>query len=362
MSKMNPPDFKMTLGGVDFSDPEMAKRVIEIEVENIADGPDYFKVMLDDRDEYFAGGGKIKEGDSAKIALGYVNESCIDLIEGDVTGVESFRREYRRKVYVIRGFDGMHRLTRGRHRRSWLDMKDSDVAAQLAGEASLGSECDDSGIIHPYIFQNNVTNLSFLYERARRCGFEVDCHGATLRFKKPELSDPVCKLIWDESNLPGGGSMGNRLLKRCQFSTSTLSQVDEVTVRSWDPDEKKEIIGKSSDIHGSTMGGKKTGPQYAAAGSPSLKIQISDQPVRSVEEAEKVAYSILNQRASNFMTGFGASEGDGTIKAGKSVDVSFVGSEIDGIYYVARANHILKVGAGPGNGYTTEFEIRRTGH
>ena len=54
MSKMNPPDFKMTLGGVDFSDPEMAKRVIEIEVENIADGPDYFKVMLDDRDEYFA--------------------------------------------------------------------------------------------------------------------------------------------------------------------------------------------------------------------------------------------------------------------------------------------------------------------
>jgi len=62
------------------------------------------------------------------------------------------------------------------------------------------------------------------------------------------------------------------------------------------------------------------------------------------------------------MTGFGASEGDGTIKAGKSVDVSFVGSEIDGIYYVARANHILKVGAGPGNGYTTEFEIRRTGH
>lgn len=360
MSKMNPPDFKMTLGSIDFSNPEMEKRVVEIEIDCTADGPDSFKVSLDDRDDFFAGDGPIKESDSAKIALGYVNEGTTELIEGTVTGVDSFRREYRRQVYVIQGFCLAHRLTRGRHRRSWENMKDSDLAPILAGEAGLGCEADDSGIIHPYIAQNNVTNLAFLYERARRIGFEVDVVGKTLMFKKPQVSGPVCKLTWDQANI--GQNSSERLLKRCKFATSTMGQVDEVTVRHYDPKLKKEIIGKSSDVHGQTMGGNKTGADYAKADGVPLKIQVSDQPVRSVEEAEKLAWSILNQRAGSFMNGTGSSEGDGRIKAGKTIEIAGIGGQMDGDYYVVRAKHRLRVGAGSGYGYETEFEIRRSGH
>ncbi len=361
MSTTNPPDFKMTLGGVDFSSPEMAKRVVEIEVECVADGPDSFKVSLDDRDDYFTKSQKIKEGDSAKIELGYHREGTNEVVQGIITGVESFRREYRRQLFVVRGFDGMQALSRGRHRRSWEKIKDSDIAQILAGEAGLGCDADDSGIIHPYVAQNNVTNMDFLFERAKRIGFEVDVEGRNLRFKKPEVSGPVCDLIWDENNIGGAATGGGRLLKRCQFASSTMGVVDEVVVRGYDPKTRKEIIGRAKDVHGQTMGGNKTGPEYAAANNPATVIQVSNQPVASCEEAEKLAWSILNERAGNFMSGFGASEGDGRIKAGKTVKIDAIGTEMDGEYYVTRAVHKLRIGAGPGNGYLTEFEIRRSG-
>jgi len=360
MSKLSPPEFKMTLGGIDFSDPAMEKKVVEIEVEAVADGPDSFKVTLDDREDFFAGGGKIKESDSASIAMGYLEgQPPQEVLTGTVTGIDSFRREYRRQMYVIQGFCLAHRLTRGRHRCSWEQMKDSDLAPILAGEAGLGCEADDSGIIHPFIAQNNLTNLAFLYERARRIGFEVDVVKNTLMFKKPCVSGPVCTLTWDQSNI--GNNSDARLLKRCKFASSTMGQVDEVTVRHYDPKLKKEIVGKSSDVHGQTMGGQKTGPQWASGDAPSLKIQVSDQPVRSVEEAEKLAWSILNQRAGSFMTGTGSCEGDNRIKPGKVVKVDGVGGEVNGDYYIVRCSHKMRMGAGPGYGYETEFEIRRSG-
>lgn len=359
MSNTNPPDFSMTLGSVSFDQPDMKERVVSIEVECVADGPDYFKVELDDRDDYF-GDSPIKEGDGASIALGYVNEDVIDVLEGTVTGVDTFRREYRRKIVVVSGFDYMHRLTRGRKRRNWQKMKIEDVVPSIAGEAGLGAECDSVGIVYDYIYQNNVTNLDFLYERARRVGFEVDVHKKTLRFKKPELTDPVVKLVWDQTNI-GRNDSSTRLLKRCDFNANTMGQVEEVTVKHWDPDKKEMIEARSSDIHGGTMGGSQTGPDFASADAPSLKIQVSDQPVRSVEEAEKLAWSILNQRAKEFITGQGQCEGDGRLKAGKAVEIDAVGSKFDGKYYIAKAHHKLKVGAGAGNGYTTDFEVKRTG-
>ena len=351
MSNTNPPEFKMTLGSVDFSAEKMHQRVVEIQVEQVADGPDYFKVTLDNGDDSL--NGKIKEGDSVSIDLGYANEGTQHVFDGLVTGVESFRREYRRQMLVVKGFDPMHKLTRGRKQRSWENVKDSDVASEVISQAGLSPDCEDSEIVHPYISQNNVTNLAFLYERARRVGFIVDYYDGKVHFKKKDLQSQQ-DLIWDDSNMSGGGG---RLLKRCQFSTSTMNVVDKVVVRSWDPKTRKEIVGSSDEVHGDTMGGQKTGSAWA----PSSTLQVSDQPVRSAAEASKLAYSILNERAGSFMSGNGSSEGDPKIKAGQAISVKKMGADFDGQYFVSRANHRLKIGAGAGNGYETEFEIERSG-
>lgn len=354
-ARVRTPSFKMQLGNIDF-EGELSKMVISIEVESMADAASSFTVTLDDGEDQFANGGKIKEGDRAVISMGYVGEES-KLIEGTITGVKSFRREQGRKVFSVTGFDDLQALTRGRKRRSWEQMKDSDLAKILASEAGLGCEADDSEIIHPYIAQNNVTNLDMLYERARRIGFEVRVENKIVMFKKPQIKESCASLAW---NRQGGGN-DLTILRRCNINTSTMGVVDKVVVRSYDPKTKKEIIASSDDVHGGAMSGARTASEYAAASNPSTTIQISDTPVASQEEAEKLAWSVFNQRAGNFGGGMGSSEGNPDIMAGKIINLSQIGAEMDGDYYVTRSVHKLLVGNGPGYGYTTDFEVRRSG-
>lgn len=358
MANMSPPDFKLKLGNLDFSTEELRTRVHEIEIEQISDGASAFKVVLDDRDDYFAGGEKIKEGDSCVIELGYFEKGSANtakLIEGQVTNVKANRREYTRKLYVISGFDGLQGLTRGKKRRSWEKMKDSDLATLIAGEAGLGADVDDSKIVHPFVAQNNVNNLSFLYERARRIGFEVGVKDKKLIFKKPQIQSPCCELTWDGTKVGSGSAI---LLRRLDFGSSTMGAVSKVIVRSYDPKTAKPIIGESSEIHGKEMG-RETGGSRANLNNPNTTIQISDENVASQEEAEALAYSILNQKAMQFVTGKGVCEGDPRIQCGKKITIDDIGQEMDGDYYVTAAKHILKAGAGKGFGYSVEFSIGR---
>jgi len=356
MANANPPTFKMQLGSVSFDDPELMGRVHEIEVEQVIDGPDSFKAVLDDRDDAFTSGQyKIKEKDSAVISLGYEREDVIEVFSGDVSGLQANRRPEERKLLVVRGFCPLQRLSENRKRRTWLyPITDNDLANQIAGEHGLSAQTGDVNIKYDYVLQNNVTDLAFLYERARRIGYEVDAHGDKLRFQKPEL-EVVLDLVWDASNVPKGATTP-RLLKEFKAESATPGQLQKVKVRFWDPDKKEPIIAQSSEVHGQEMGGQNTGGTHTGAEN-----QYSEQPVRSIEEAETLAKSMLNQRAMSYMSGTGQSEGDGRIKAGKLIKIDAIGVEMDGVYYVSRAMHRLKAGAGSGFGYETDFEVMRTG-
>jgi phage protein D len=187
MAGIRTPIFKMTIGTINFDGKPNHQKVHSIEVDLQSDAASSFKVMLDDSDGEFSSGKlKIKEGDACTIQLGLLETSGLNkVIEGQVTNVKGNRKDGSRKVVEISGFDGLQALTRGKKRRSWENIKDSDIASIIAGECGLGSgKIEDSGIIQPFVTQNNETNLSFLYERARRLGFEVKVIERDLAFRK----------------------------------------------------------------------------------------------------------------------------------------------------------------------------------
>jgi len=351
------PDFKLTIGTIDFSG-DLKDRVNVIEVDMESDGASSFMVQLDDRDGCFSDGKKaVREGNSCVIELGYANNTR-KLIEGIVTGVKAIRKEYERKVYVVTGFDGLQSLTRGRKRRSWEGMKDSEIAQQIANENGLEPDIEDSGIVQPYVAQNNINDLSFLFERAKRLGFEVKVEEKRLVFRKPKRTeDSEVTLSWD-----GTKSGECYILQRCNFNTSTMNVVKKVIVRSYDPKKASPIIGVADEIDGDKMGGKVMNAGEAAAkNNRDTTIQISDQPVRSQEEAERLAKSILNERAGNYLTGRGRCEGCNKLVCGKKIKIDDVGEENDGFYYVTSAKHTFKVGHSHGFGYWTDFTVSRTG-
>lgn len=362
MSRIKTPIFDLTIGTFDFgNDEKLSKLVNEIDVDLVSDGASSFKVVLDDREAPFSDLEKeIKEGMSVSIGLGYGATGTDKLIEGIVTGVNTVRKEYQRKTYVVTGYDGLQALTRGRKRRSWEEIKDSDIAGIIANECGLQPDTDDSEIIHPYVVQNNVTNLSFLMERAKRIGFEVKVEERRLVFKKPKRSEDCgVTLTWDGTKM---NNADTSILQRCDFDTSTMGVVKKVIVRSYDPKTAEPIIGTAEAIDGGSMGGQTDAGEAAAANNPDTTIQISDQPVASQEEAEKLAQSILNQKAGEYMTGRGRCEGNGKLAVGRKVNIQDVGKGVEGDYYITSAKHSFKTGHGHGFGYWTDFTISRTGH
>ena len=339
MANILTPDFKLKIGTTDFSNQPNKRRVSEMTVEQLSDGASSFRIVLDDSDEAISDGKiSILEGMECTVEMGFAESGTKQVIKGYVTGVKPKRSEFSRKMFTVTGFDGLSKLTRGRKRRSWENIKDSDIAAQIAQECSLQPDVQDSGLVHPYVVQNNENNLNFLFERARRIGYEVKVEGEKLVFRKPREVKADVTLRWDGTNVR-----------------------EKVVVRAYDPKSGQPIVASASTEDNDKMGGKKTAGAAAEFGNPDTTIQISDQPVASEEEAERLAKSILSQRAAEFLTGTGKCIGNGKIKCGAKVNIEDVGQDMQGEYYVTSAKHVLRVGHGQGYGYWTEFSVSRTG-
>lgn len=209
-------------------------------VEQLSDGASSFRIVLDDSDEAISDGKiSILEGMECTVEMGFAESGTKQVIKGYVTGVKPKRSEFSRKMFTVTGFDGLSKLTRGRKRRSWENIKDSDIAAQIAQECSLQPDVQDSGLVHPYVVQNNENNLNFLFERARRIGYEVKVEGEKLVFRKPREVKADVTLRWDGTNVREKGGL---LLQRMDFNTSTMNMPKKVVVRSYDPKSASRLL------------------------------------------------------------------------------------------------------------------------
>ena len=83
-----------------------------------------------------------------------------------VTGLEPHFSFGHQPTFTVPGYDRRHRFGRGRKTRTFVQQKDSDIAAQIAGEAGLHAQSIDSSVTHEYILQANQTDMEFLQERA----------------------------------------------------------------------------------------------------------------------------------------------------------------------------------------------------
>lgn len=344
-------------------DEKMQSFVKKLVIDYVSDGPDMFSITFANQSAeeqtkptfthssgMFAG--KFKEGDEITISVGY-DSSMQKMIVGEITGFEGEYKEDEPTHFTVRGFDKLHRLTRGKMQRTFLNVKDSDIASQIAGEMGLSADVDDSGTVHEHVFQNNVSNIDFLYSRARAINFEVDVEDAKLVFKRPQVSgSAVATLEWENN------------IRKVRFFLSTTYQVSEVQVRGWSVKEKKEIVGKAAagDVY-SKMGGDKSGGEVATGkyGQGKIVTVVHSDPLESQEEADAIAKARLNELSLNFITGDAIVEGDTAIKSNCVVEFKAVGKKFEGLYYVINAIHIIRPGNDKSNGYTTRFSFRRAG-
>ena len=299
------------------------------------------------------------------------------LVAGEVTSIEGLF-ERLNFITVVRGYDKAHRLQRARRTRTFLNMTDSDIASQIAGEAGLTpGQIDSSSTTHVHLGQCNQTDWDFLSQRAREIGFETGVADGTFYFRK------ASKVAGTE----GPVSMTfRRNLRSFRPRLTAGNLASEVEVRVWDPAQAKVIASQTATTAGSA---NLTGQQIAtiagtfasagaaeAAGAGDAEAAgteeetgnlgpapatdayvINDRPAATGAAidaaAAQIAAGLADHIGSTFAEAEGEAAGDPAIKAGAAIQIDGVPAPFAGTWLVTSARHVFDTGEG---GYRTLFE------
>jgi phage protein D len=264
------------------------------------------------------------------------------LFDGEIVELEPAFAPSAQRL-VVRAFDRLHRLARGRAVRSFVNVSDGDLVHKIASEVGLQVDAGPTSQVYPYVFQNNETNLEFLQSRAVLLGYLVYVDAKTLHFQPPKSDGSTVELEWAKT------------LTEFAPRMTTVAQISGATVRGWDPASRQAIVGQATNGNGTPdVGEKRPGGQLAkSAFNLDAPLLTADRPIRTQAAADALAQAVADRHASRFIEADGACPGNTQVLAGTSVKVSAVGDRFTGTYLVTSAHHVYR----PGDGYTTRFTV-----
>src|SRR4029453_5692180 len=224
-----------------------------------------------------------KEGKTVVIHMGY-RDQLKKIFTGEINGLEPEFHTSEAPLLTVRGYDRGQRLMRKRKTKSYLRMKDSDIARQIASNSGLSPEVEDSSVMLEYVLQHNQTDLGFLQHRAERIVFEFFAQDHKLSLRPRQTSGAEALTLRREIEL----------LEFYPRST-TLNQVEEVVFQGWDPKKKREVSAESRPGNVRGKLGANSGPdvvQKAFRGTQSVEVRS---PLSSQEEAGQRAHRPSNR-------------------------------------------------------------------
>jgi len=339
------PDFTVRVNGSDLP-PDARGEVTKIIVEESLDSASTFAIELsnwdmDTQQVKWSDASLFQPGDVVEIQMGYV-ETLETVMVGEITGLELSFPEQARAMLTVRGYDRLHRFRRGRRTRSYLQVKDSDVARQIASDLGLTPDVEDSGEVHPYLLQMNQTDIDFLLARARTIGYELLVEDKTLRFRKVRHNRGKTVTL---DFLHG--------LMTFYAYLSTADQVTQVTVGGWDPKAKQPLVGRAQASDVTAMQGSKVAPAAVQSLFGARTLAVVDVPVATQNEADLLAKGLFNDIALNYIVGEGTAVGNPAIKVGTVIELGGLGQRFSGLYYVVQVAHVWD------GQFVTHIQVRR---
>ena len=330
------------INGKEIADPVLS-HLLEVTVDQHVHLPGMFTVRLYDSDFALIDVGPFDLQSKIEIASKTPDGKEAILIKGEVTALEPQFGEGMIAELLVRGYDQMHRLYRETKSKTYLNVKDSDLATEIASKAKLSAEVEATRTVYDHIYQNNQSDLSFLMQRAWRIGYECFIEDEKkLIFRKPSSAEPKVKLTW-----------GDDLLSFTPRMTLT-EQVEKVVVKGWDVQQRAAIIGQADKgvlypkAGEKELATEKLGKKLASGG----KMVIVDQAVVSQAEADILAAARLNELSGAFVEAEGTAFRRPDIRAGQVAKLEGLGKRFSGNYLVTSATHVYT-----NAGFKTTFSV-----
>ena len=339
------PEVKILVNGENIS--SLGISVSEVEVERIINGIGSFRIIIPDAldielnpkyEDIFTFGNEIQ------IYLGY-KDRFEPVITGIITSLTYHFEEENFLDLEIEGYDYLFLLIKSRHFKSWNDMTITDIVSDIVKEYPFnGIEIESTDIYTNQIRQENETDFNLLKSFSKNIGYEF-------------FVSEKGKFIFRNPNIETSKEITLNFSNELIFFRPTIdiSQVvNQVFVKGWNPEIKQEIVGTASSGDEKIINSsKKKGTEVV---QESLNIPIVHEvrvPVKTQEEADKMAKSILNELSLMYLKGKGTSIGIPDIKPGIVIELKGLGEKFSGKYYVEKVVHRFG-----DNGFNTKFEVR----
>ncbi len=331
--------FYIKIEGVE--DTELQTDLLSVTIDSSLHLPDSAVFVLNDPSSHWVDSDKLMPGKSLEIkAMAGGAEGII--FKGEIVELEPHYTTEGLKL-TIRGFDKLHRLTRGRYVKSYVQVSDSDIISSVIAAVGLQAQVTSTSIIYDHVFQANQTNLEFLQERAGALGFFLYAEGDKIHCEPPLNSGEAIELQWHEN------------LTDFRPRLSTVGQVSEVNVRGWDVLQKQDITAQVNTGEGApSIGVQQQGGALAkSAHGIHAKYLVNEPLVRTSDAASKLAQAVSNTLIGHYIEAEGTCGGNPKILAGQKVKVSRIGDRFSGEYFITAATHIYQQQLG----YVTHFNV-----
>ncbi|MEP7111667.1 MAG: phage baseplate assembly protein V [Ilumatobacteraceae bacterium] len=371
--------------------PTVAPKLKRTVVDTRLHLPDMFELTFEDSDNSVIEELMVRIGSLVEVyggESGTPQAEC--LIKGEVTSIEG---EYHGlTIYtIIRGYEKSHRLQRSSRTRTFVDMKDSDIASKIAREAGfMETDIGDTSTTHRHVSQISQTDWDFLRGRAQEIGFEVGVSQGKFFFRKASSAKPSGgggiggAIAGAAASMAGGGPPTLTFQQNLQSFRPRRSAANipaEVEVRVYDYEKAEVVVGTAplktgtakldDDPDPGALAGSFTGlpfpiptlpniPGLPSLGlMPSMKARvISNRPLDwgspTTSAVDEMAKGVAEHLASTILEAEGTCYGNPGVQAGKKIVIGGVAEEFTGEWIVTAARHQFESEVG---GYSTYFEV-----
>jgi phage protein D len=362
------PAFEVRVGGKDVSQV-IAHDVISVSYTDNVEDFDSFDLTINNWDDSQRGqktafkymveaaseDADFFDFDEARVELwlGYQGPNpLVKMLTGRIESIEPHYPAGGSPTLTIRVLNPLKKLCAKQNSKTYIDRSNADIAREIAGRLNLDIDIQthkgDDDQAQPYVIQDNVYDILFLYERARAMGYELllleSSSGSQKLYFGPSLPDDtappsIYRLDYQRSLI--------------EFSPrlSIAQQVGAVRVQGRDHENKATFLGeaKRSEI------GLNADLDAVLGSSLSTRVEsIHDHPVHLAGQAKQLAREVLRRIMQNMVTAQFSMPGLPDIRAGRTVEVTGVGSRFEGPYFITSTTHTLD-----DNGYRTGFSARR---
>jgi len=311
------PNCKVTVDGTAL-DPALQAGLVHLSVDLDADLFAQTTLLFADPLMKLISGTTFSCGSAVKIRLGY-GANLETLFDGEVVRLEpQFRRDQPISLAVVCQ-EPLHRLALSQSTRSLNNVDVSEVVKQIAQDHGFSSDAPSGTKQH--IMQGNISDAVMLRRLGSRLGMRVRVEGKKLIMGPPPSTQSIALGMADG-------------IRKVKVKVKSGGQVSEIAVHGWDPQNKRDVVGKAKSPSGDVGQGSKDHGDGASIADSS-----GDNLPPDVSTAEAMAKGRMQKMSEGYIKSQTDMIGDPRMVPGQTFDFDKFGPGIDGTWRIERALH-----------------------